>query len=85
MKAGGCEKGCDTPILCPAACSCPPSLLLHCQQLKLPRCLQTIETYLGATCLPNSTLGQHRARALCAARARLPFLAQQAASATQAA
>lgn len=56
-------------ILCPApaACSCPPSLLLLCQQPKLPWCQQTIETYLGAwQSLPSSTLGQHRARALCA-------------------
>lgn len=63
-----CGKGCDIPpssALLPPACSCPPSPLpALCQQLKLPWCQQTIETYLGVWQSPaSSTLGQRCARA----------------------
>lgn len=66
-------------ILCPAP-ALPPRCL-HCQQLKLPSCQQTIETYLGAWQSPAklhpgpaSCQGSLCLPRLCsAARARLPF------------
>lgn len=74
-----CRKGCDTPpspaMLLPA-CSCPPSPLpALCQQLKLPWCQQTIETYLRIwQSLARSTLGQR----CCQGRVVLPGLCSAA-------
>lgn len=77
-----CRKRCDTSppsALLPPACSCPSSpLSALCQQLKLPWCQQSIETYLGVwQSLVSSALGQHCARAGQHCRAPAPALAPQ--------
>lgn len=81
-RAEVCGKRCDispSSALLPPACSCPSSPLHGLwQQLKLPWCQQSIETYLGIwQSLVSSTLGQHCARAARHCEAPVPALAPQ--------